>query len=270
MSRRRIINFLFGLSLFLIPVLFITGLFPLEKEPFVTASAASQAGQYTVRSGDSLYLIARNHGVTVASLKSANNLKSDMIYPGQVLWIPASGSSTVKTLAQIIQENPARAKNLSVLVDKSNHTLSILSGGIWLKTYHVELGDNGLGDKAVSGDHKTPEGTFYICEKSVLNPTDPYLGTRWMRLSYPNIEDANRGLYQGLISQTTRDQIVAANNNGQIPPQRTALGGGVGIHGGSTPSLGSNWTWGCVGLTNRDVQDFYNYLPVGTKVVIQK
>jgi lipoprotein-anchoring transpeptidase ErfK/SrfK len=53
------------------------------------------------------------------------------------------------------------------------------------------------------------------------------------------------------------------------PPQRTALGGGVGIHGGSTPELGSDWTWGCVGLTNKDVEDFYNYVSNGTKVTIQ-
>ncbi|ATW28380.1 hypothetical protein DCMF_05590 [Candidatus Formimonas warabiya] len=202
-------------------------------------------------------------------------MQTDQVRPGQVLDIPkGSGgqapASTGTSLAQILREKPEAKSQLTILVDKSDHTLSILSGGVPLKSYHIELGDSGTGDKAVAGDHKTPEGTFYICEKSVLNPADPYLGSRWMRLSYPNIEDADRGLNQGLINQGTYDQIVTAFNSRQVPPQRTGLGGGVGIHGGSTPALGKDWTWGCVGLNNRDVEDFYDYVGVGTPVTIRK
>ena len=64
--------------------------------------------------------------------------------------------------------------------------------------------------------------------------------------------------------------ILSAIQSGKIPPQRTALGGGVGIHGGGVPELGSNWTWGCVGLTNKDVEDFFDYVNVGTPVIIKK
>lgn len=44
--------------------------------------------KYTVRSGDTLSEIARKHHTTVAKLKSANRLKSDIIKIGQVLVIP--------------------------------------------------------------------------------------------------------------------------------------------------------------------------------------
>lgn len=159
--------------------------------------------------------------------------------------------------------------NEYIKVDKSDHILSIYSGNNLLKSYHVELSENGLGDKQVEGDHKTPEGTFYIAQKLIFNPPDQYLGSRWMMLSYPNIEDADRGLAQGLIDRKTHDSIVYAVNNGLIPPQDTPLGSGIGIHGGSSPAMGSDWTWGCVGLTNSDVEDFYNYVSVGTKVIIQ-
>jgi len=43
---------------------------------------------YVVQRGDTLYSIARRHGVTVAQLMSANGLSSSIIRPGMVLRIP--------------------------------------------------------------------------------------------------------------------------------------------------------------------------------------
>ncbi|MGB9858305.1 MAG: serine hydrolase [Moorellaceae bacterium] len=43
---------------------------------------------YQVQSGDSLWLIAKRFTTTISALKSANNLNSDLIYPGQILTIP--------------------------------------------------------------------------------------------------------------------------------------------------------------------------------------
>ncbi|WP_407903188.1 1,4-beta-N-acetylmuramoylhydrolase, partial [Listeria monocytogenes] len=56
----------------------------------------SNAKIYTVVKGDSLWRIANNHKVTVANLKTWNNLKSDFIYPGQKLKVSA-GSTTSDT-----------------------------------------------------------------------------------------------------------------------------------------------------------------------------
>jgi len=42
-----------------------------------------------VRSGDTLYDIARANGVTATALRRANGLSSSRIYPGKVLRIPA-------------------------------------------------------------------------------------------------------------------------------------------------------------------------------------
>lgn len=225
--------------------------------------------KYSIQWGDSLYKISKAYGVPIESIKTANNLKSDMIFAGKILNVPVAAN---KTLIQIISARGLNADRLklSLLIDKSDKLLTVYNGNTPLKAYHVELGEGGTGDKQIAGDHKTPEGSFYITQKLVLNPVDEYLGTRWMRLSYPNIEDAQRGLNRGLINKATYDSIVNAVNNGQTPPQNTALGGGIGVHGGSTTKLGTNWTWGCVGLSNADVQDFYGYMNVGTKVVIRQ
>lgn len=51
---------------------------------------------YTVKKGDSLWLIANKYGTTINELKSANNLKSNTLSIGQTLIIPEKKESTSK------------------------------------------------------------------------------------------------------------------------------------------------------------------------------
>ncbi len=51
---------------------------------------------YTVKKGDSLWLIANKYGTTVNELKSANNLKSNTLSIGQTLIIPEKKENTNK------------------------------------------------------------------------------------------------------------------------------------------------------------------------------
>lgn len=56
-----------------------------------SARAAQAAGtRYRVRRGDTLWTIARRHGVSVERLKSANDIRSSRIAAGQTLVIPRS------------------------------------------------------------------------------------------------------------------------------------------------------------------------------------
>jgi LysM repeat protein len=59
------------------------------QEPAEAGPSASEPVGYRVNRGDSLWSIARRHGVTVADIKSVNNLSSSRIAPGQILSIPA-------------------------------------------------------------------------------------------------------------------------------------------------------------------------------------
>jgi len=108
---------------------------------------------------------------------------------------------------------------------------------------------------------KTPEGVYTICEK---NPHSHFY--RSLRISYPNRDDARRGLQQGLIGRTDFRAIERAIQRGRVPLQQTKLGGDVFLHGGGSLL---DWTWGCVALDNRNMQTLYPIIAVGTPVLIE-
>lgn len=56
-------------------------------------SSSSHTTTHKVRPGESLWSIAKQHGVTVTALKNANDIRKSRIVPGQVLAIPSARSS---------------------------------------------------------------------------------------------------------------------------------------------------------------------------------
>ena len=152
-------------------------------------------------------------------------------------------------------------KSPRIVVLKSKRRLELYSDGALVRTYKVGLGLNPVPDKVRQGDRATPEGEFYVFTKNDKSAFYLSLG-----ISYPNIEDAQRGLRDGLISRAQHDAIVKAIKRKATPPQHTALGGDIYIHGNGA---GSDWTWGCVALENDDVKELFAAVPVGTAVTIK-
>ncbi len=67
---------------------------PSAPAPSTPAPSAPAAGAHTVAKGDSMWAIAQKHGVSLASLLSANGMSgSSIIYPGQKILIPGTASS---------------------------------------------------------------------------------------------------------------------------------------------------------------------------------
>lgn len=77
------------------PPHFHVALFPRQYAGYVqrrqAADAVASAQEYRVRSGDSLWSIARRSGTSVPELREINDLRGSRIYPGQVLTLPARG-----------------------------------------------------------------------------------------------------------------------------------------------------------------------------------
>lgn len=125
----------------------------------------SDSELYNVVPGDSLIKIANKHSTTVALIKRANGLRSDLIMPGMKLKV---------------QKVP-----FHIIVDKSQSLLTLLLGDEVIKSYIVSTGKN----------NSTPTGTFKIKDKlvnpvwynrGVAMPADSpenVLGSRWMGLT---------------------------------------------------------------------------------------
>lgn len=154
--------------------------------------------------------------------------------------------------------NAASVNGVSIYVSKRLKTLSLKQNGTLIGEYPVSIGASSSdGNKKVEGDMRTPSGQFYVCTRNDKSVAYLALG-----LSYPGIEDANRGFEQGIITQEQRDEIINANLNGQQPPWETALGGAIMIHGCRVPD---GTTHGCVAVDNDVMDVLWSYCNLGDR-----
>jgi len=150
--------------------------------------------------------------------------------------------------------------NPRILVRKQARKLELYENDSLLRTYRVGLGFSPVLDKRQEGDGATPEGDFYVFVKNEKSAYYLSLG-----VSYPNIEDADRGFRDGLISKAQHRAITDAIRKKVAPPQYTKLGGLIYIHGHGAQS---DWTLGCVALENEDIRELFQAVKVGTPVSI--
>lgn len=134
-----------------------------------------------------------------------------------------------------------------VIVHKSTRRMDLMHAGKILKTYKIALGGDPLGPKRRQGDHKTPEGVYVIDGRNAHSRFHLAL-----HISYPNAGDRERARKLG------------------VPP-----GGDVFIHGlpngygfiGATHRV-HDWTDGCVAVTDREIEEIWKLVDIGTPVEI--
>lgn len=162
--------------------------------------------------------------------------------------------------------SPEQATDVSIVVEKSKHLLTMYNGDAVIAQYSVGLASHYTeGAKQQEGDKRNPEGEYEVC---VLNNESKFYLA--LGLNYPNANDAKRGLDSGLITQAEYDDIMSALNAGQVPNWYTKLGGQIMIHG-QKGNLGgqTDWTTGCVAVNNQVMDILWKYCKVGTKVTIR-
>ena len=178
-------------------------------------------------------------------------------------WDPTVGESAcVDAWAAGLSPCDAVADHYLV-VTKSARNLALCNGGTLVNNFHIGITPppNDVGDKIREGDGKTPEGVFYVAS---LVPNSSYY--KAFLISYPDAEDASRGLNSGLIDQSEHDAIVSAQANCEVPPQTTELGSWVEVHGNFT---GSDWTVGCVSVSDDDMDVLWASMGALDTIVIK-
>jgi len=171
--------------------------------------------------------------------------------------VPPTPDNPIAEPAQLL---PDVLVDPAVRIEKAARLLTVFSDGDAVKRYRIALGRQPFGDKEREGDLRTPEGEFYICTRNSTSSHHRALG-----LSYPNAEDAERGLAGGLITKRDHRAILDAVRHMTRPPWKTALGGEIMIHGGG---IDSDWTEGCIALSDEDADELFRALPLGTPVEI--
>ena len=158
---------------------------------------------------------------------------------------------------------------LWIRINTDKKILTVMHGRQVLQSYDsISLGRGGTTRDKIQGDKKTPLGEYHVSRISYNSPFYLFIG-----LDYPNREQAERAFHAGIIGYKDYSAILAAVRNKRQPPQRTPLGGYIGIHGIGNGNKQIhemiNWTNGCVALTNRQIDDLETWVFIGMRVVIQ-
>lgn len=156
-------------------------------------------------------------------------------------------------------------------ISKQEQLLRLLNGDKEIKRYHIAYGKGGKNNKKQLGDELTPQGRYQINHFKLDSKF-----TLFMQLDYPNQSDAWHAYRDKRITAETYKRIVKAISSGDKPPQDTKLGGYIGIHGignNEPDSLETheytNWTEGCIAVTDPEILELKQYASIGMPVYIR-
>ncbi len=160
-------------------------------------------------------------------------------------WQAIRDSDVVKTNAEKFRDIAATFSMADrIVVFKSKRLMLLQRKGKDIVQFKIDLGRNPIGDKQKEGDWRTPEGVYYVDNKT--DREDKYYKSFW--ISYPN----------------AIDKADAIKRN--IKP-----GVGVMIHGTQPDRVNAkDWTNGCIALSNKDMDTLFKYVLSGTLIDIRK
>jgi murein L,D-transpeptidase YafK len=135
-----------------------------------------------------------------------------------------------------------------IVVEKAARRMTLFRGPTALKNYRVALGREPVGPKREEGDHRTPEGLYKIDWRKPNS--DFHLA---LHISYPNAGDIAQAETRG----------ASAGNDIMIHGLRNGSGWIGKLH------RRTDWTDGCVAVTNQEIEEIWRVVPDGTPVEIR-
>ena len=214
---------------------------PIKAMPQTTPQTLTQSFKYLLIAmlwtlGISIALVACSRTAEPTSSQASNSV--------------VKKSATAAAVQPKYSEEQALPNNTVVdrlVVHKSERLMSAYAGKTLLKNYIIVLGANPVGHKQFEGDERTPEGLYTINDRNPNSCCHKNLG-----ISYPNAQD-----------------IANAKKLGKPP------GGAIKIHGlpNGQGYIGKahrmhDWTNGCIGVTDEEVDELYRTVKVNAPIEI--
>jgi murein L,D-transpeptidase YafK len=167
-------------------------------------------------------------------------------------------------------KNLKELNNVHLVVYRSRNEVNLFSDTVLVKKYRAVFGRNSQ-PKSKVNDRATPVGEYRICRID-----SNHIYHRFLKLNYPNLEDATEGLRKKIVSQKEFDRLKFDYYYGECINDTTALGGNIGIHGiGQLDYVFKhlpfvfNWTNGSIAVSNENVDEILSVIKNGTKVIIK-
>jgi len=162
--------------------------------------------------------------------------------------MPIPNTTRILTVLLLSTSALAQQQANRIVIEKSQHRMTLFAGSNILRIYRIAIGRGPTGPKLEQGDNKTPEGDYTVDGHNAHSAAH-----RSLHLSYPNAEDRARAA-----------------------KARVSPGGDIMIHGlpngqgyiGTSHSA-TDWTYGCIAVTDEEIEEIFTLVPNGTKVHIQ-
>jgi murein L,D-transpeptidase YafK len=135
-----------------------------------------------------------------------------------------------------------------VVVLKREHKLLLLNGDRVIKIYGIALGRGGLLPKQRQGDRRTPEGLYEIDRRNRASSFH-----RALHINYPNEADLERARALGITPGADIMIHGITNGMGWVGPSHRI----------------TDWTDGCIAVTDAEIEEIWSLVRDGTPVEIR-
>ena len=204
----------------------------------IMASHPPRRGRFGIAAAAVFVMLVLGAESAAPVAATARTVAEPMLPSGETVPVPKLGQVALVRVHKAERRLELVAKRSRVSPDRGQRVLA---------SFPIALGDAPRGHKRREGDERTPEGRYSLDWR---NPRSAF--HRSIHVSYPN----------------ARDRAHAAVR-GESPGGMIMIHGQPNLFGWLAPVLQmSDWTDGCIALTNAQMDVVWNNVPDGTPIEI--